>query len=685
MSVGDHTPRRLSTSQDGDEQSPADSVRNLFGSANNLLPAFFLSARRIARWGALARATDRRAAERATARLLGAARTGLIEASHAALVELVTVWALLSDSARERLSDINRGAWASAVQTVLADESRTSADRIAALGLIADLAGEELIELLSEALGDSDESVARAAGLALARHAADAPEAALVAGLARYDLHRQRDILVAATRLLDTPAQIRRAGPELILWLAEASHPAHMPMRSLLRRTTGVAARVRSWTLLPFVSLRSACLDQLSETPTVAEHEGVLRRWQLVLNPRRRAALYRLGVESGESSGAGIGVGGGGRGRECVASALLPDAALMAGFSVPARRHIARMASEIGDPQLLARLEPSLGDPDATVRLAAVRSLSCAEAISTALADACFDPDARVAEAAARAVLVFRRDEYAGLINAETLLRSPHAGVRNIAATCGIGSLTTGEESEQRRAVRRLHAAHPATLLDQVRTRLNGPSADHRAWALRAARWAGIEARLEIELLATLRRIGEAEPKAASAIVRALGSCASASAQQAVRRCLAHADGRTRASAIESLFRRAHGSGPVEVNALATEVAPMLNDTNHRARAAAARATILSQNASADAVRRALMPMLEDTRPPHRVAGLWLLQRTLPPGEGLAWDGLPGLVAGLVSKDPDPAVRARARRCADAMLRRVRSGWSERAGKLTSV
>jgi hypothetical protein len=590
-------------------------------------------------------------ADREIAALLGLVAADDAEVSRAALEELALCWSTLPPEPRRALATVPAPRWAEAIERVLDADPPAPPERWAALAdLVQDIGGATLGSPLFRLLESPDAGVTRAAARALASRAAAVPTSTVLAALLAYDRHRERGVLLAASALMDSPASIHAAGPVLASWFAEPDHPAQLAMRSLLRRTTGAEARRRAWVLLTREGLRAACAERLGASATPEEHAAVLDLAHLLLHPARARALRRAGLTG--------------------ADALAPEPEELAELDVGARASIPRWVTGLRLARAGEMLDLLAGDPSPTVRLAAVREIVSAgePAGVVPVADACFDADERVAFSAALATIADASG--AGGVSVGALARSPHARVRALAMASGVATPWDGSTSDHRRAAIVAHEADPREVEARIVAGLASSSTSARVGAIRVARWLALIPRVELELLGTLRIHGGDE-RTAAACAAALGDSTGESAREALHECLTHPAGRVRANAIEALVRAARRRG------VGFDASGLADDPHHRVRAAAARVE-LSSGVDDASVRRLLTPLLEDARAPARATGLWLLERTIPRCAGLAWDGLPSLVAGMVTGDPSPDVRVRARACADALLRGVRAGWSGR-------
>jgi hypothetical protein len=198
----------------------------------------------------------------------------------------------------------------------------------------------------------------------------------------------------------------------------------------------------------------------------------------------------------------------------------------------------------------------------------------------------------------------------------------------------------------------------------------------------------GLGAELEIELLSIIAvsthagsDVSSEERRdllhAAAAAVTALADLRSPAAQHSVHKCLRHPDDRVRANAIDAMTRTARRAGSIAAieSTLAHAAIEFKDDPHHRVRAAAVRARLLgslrtdSSTMSAP-IAETLQPLLVDTRPMHRVSGLWLAERAAGLGNQQARDrsDVAALVAEVVRTDPVLQVKIRARMTAVRLL-----------------
>jgi hypothetical protein len=112
-------------------------------------------------------------------------------------------------------------------------------------------------------------------------------------------------------------------------------------------------------------------------------------------------------------------------------------------------------------------------------------------------------------------------------------------------------------------------------------------------------------------------------------------------------------------------------------------------DESHRPRASAARALLATSGkpgprstATRDTGEQTLLAMLEDTRPMHRAAGLWLAERAASRVAPLP--EVVDAVASLARAAAGETESARARRTAQRLIIEIRTGWTQRAQPMTA-
>lgn len=584
------------------------------------------------------------------------------ELSNRALRTLVATWGGLPGDVREGVLGAGRGRWSAVTREVAV----RAIDRevIGAAKLVRDLGDATLADVPAAILRSSASARAKAAAeqaiLRLCAAAARRPglpappplEIAVRAALDGWDAHRRRGVLLGALLLLH-PAALTRAGASgpLGRWLSGEEGPAHRSLRSLIRRSDEPLVRMRAFEWVARDGLGAACLDRLDAARSPADHEVVLARTHLLLRPARarRIRMIKASVTSLPRQ---------------------PDALIEA-----ARCGLATWITAIGgraDAKAGAR-QALLRDPRPAVRHAALRSLPTGE-----LGPLCLDPDARVARSA------FLRWSIAGAERGkpspelaaarrsieQRLSASPHAAVRAWTEEESPQALDAGRTAPRLAARRRL-ASDREGLLDELRSAIR--SQDRRAVAM--ARALGLCSALAETIaegsLATDARF-------ASACASALGDVESESAEAPLLRALHTGEARVASNALESIERQQRRGRA----RLACGFIEFRDETRHRLRASALR--ILAVRGEDAVALDGLAAMLSDDRPQHRLAGAWLAERlvrpALSPSRVRRWNDLSVRVGELARTDVDPAVRARAGRCARRMLAHMRMVWETRGG-----
>jgi hypothetical protein len=417
--------------------------------------------------------------------------------------------------------------------------------------------------------------------------------------------------------------------------------------------------------------MRSACAERLSRAASATEHEGVLSRWHLSLNPRRGAKV------------------------------AMPTPQELSTLSADARTGAAKLApGAVGRDQARTVLSPLLGDPDPLVRHAASLAAGPAE-----LPDFTFDAHDSIAASAAR------RWSLAGLRSAKgslllravetddgtrrrlaaALSRAPtsavrHVGCRDLAAY----DWAVDPSPAARVAARHMLARDPEGATRRLIDELDSSDARRRLGAIGVIRALSLHEVFAGRLLAIARdettpvnpappnpAAGSTDARLRATAVSALGdasmlvSASSRQAQQAIQDCLHDADARVRANAVEAVARRVRHSPGTSDHELLT-LLELKDDGAHRARANALRG--LLESAAGEPSIEGVHAMLADERPLHRLAGVWLAGRVLPgvkPVIAARYGELVGAVNLMAEKDADEHVRRRAVHAAALMARGV--------------
>lgn len=653
-------------------------------------------------------------------RLLDLARTlsGSGAPSPDAFVTAARCWRALSRPARDKLLALDRPRWQQTLQAIALD--RTPGLRANAARIIADAHAYDHSPMLLDLIADSDAGVADVADQSLLRLAADLARIDL-AGLAhaparRIDptsrwlfervvadairnspTHRRRGVILAGIILLDhaSTARARALGhgaSPLHAALAEGTESSQMMIRSVVRRSREPIVRARALSWLASGPAPAAALDRLGVAHDLADHEAVLRRSHLLARPARarRAAMLEVKVRPDPVEGAGEP-----KSIAWPAGSPVPSPDVVSQLTGEARAGLPRFCAVVrmGARERGLVLGELIADPDPCTRHAVARA-----APRRVVADLCFDPDHRVAAASAlQWSMVGTLDAAArpeDLRLVRNLARSPHERVRRLGM----------EEAERvdvwnprspasRLAARRLLASDRGDFIAQLRRRMLEGAAQSRVDAIMVARILGVGAAIEVELL----RIAAGDVPGVDAdvdrwrviatSVGALDHLATPAAADALLACLAHAEDRVRANAVEGAARIARRDAGAEGRDIRSRLFELKDDTGHRVRANALRELLRTDREPTAA--QGVADMLADTRPMHRVAGLWLTERLLPGGRHASltrrWTELSIRVAELASVDGDDRVRHRAGRCARRLLSQMRSGWRQRAPALAEA
>lgn len=505
--------------------------------------------------------------------------------------------------------------------------------------------------------------------------------------VASFDQHRQRDVAVAALILAEGPVSAGAAAMGLGQILASEDHAAVAGLRTVMRRVTAAFMRERAWRFLSVPSLASAAADRLGRTYSGGEHEAVLGAGHLVLHPARRRALRGLKVAT-RAAGNGMVLAEGG---------VLPDAESAGMLSEAARRWLPEIVDAVqADETVGAKLRAvGLVDPSAFVRHAHARRADPVEQ-----ADYAFDGDARVARSAALSRSLagtgrwtrwpMKPGDEQRLRTVTKLMRSPHARVREVARQDAARmDPWLVDLPESRLAAREWMDDDRAGFLRELRERIGGEDARLSMDAIRLARALRVIGSVEPDLVEIIEK-ARGEVRVIATAAAALGDAGGVLAGVGIERALASGDDRVRANAVESAarlgVRGAEGCGDRDVTEVLIE---RKSDVHHRVRANALRGLMAQVGAGTEASCESLeglRDMLTDERDMHRLAGLWLAERTIM---GLGhrigqWNGGAGhlewmrrRIAGLAVRDQDESVRQRAASCARKMLRVAPSSASE--------
>ena len=271
----------------------------------------------------------------------------------------------------------------------------------------------------------------------------------------------------------------------------------------------------------------------------------------------------------------------------------------------------------------------------------------------------CFDPHPAIAAIALRH-LICRR--WSGLAKLSLkLVNSNHPRVSQLAAKnlTPVGFTRFWQAWPRLDPHQRLAAGRALMKLDpkfhhQLSQRLDSGNLDQQLRAL------AIISDLNQGLLfeaALLVLKNDPNVKIASATIKALATVKTEPARQAIEQALDHHDARVRANAIEALDQCSAARYVDRLVTLATR-----EDNRPRANAIQALLDVRLSEAL-----RALGTMLEDTRPKHRVSGLWLVEYAglLP---------MARRVAEMSISDPDSSIKKRAGRIVQTLINSMQSG-----------
>ncbi len=575
------------------------------------------------------------------------------------------------------------------------------------------IAGSELVALLPAGvlapqlvslLAQSQTSVGGAAEAALARLTQGLIEAradgrailagpvgqALVDAGERFRVHRRAGVIelitraiVSGVRLTASPGSADRPGCPPA-WLLDHDHAALSALRRHIRagvddpRTHGAA-----WLLLKAPTMAGACADRLSAA-AAADLEALGRRAYLAANPVRACQLHRL-----------VDDGGG------VRASVLPTAEALENLSASARAGMTGWIAAIPAATRLrdAGLAGLLADPSPAVRHAAVRAATALPSRPACLLDYCFDAHPRVARSAALAVACqSERGMVQDPLRDRTLIalrRSTDKAVARIASEAAPPDALLNPDSAAARVELRRRVS-----MNGVVKMLTAAIAHHdsrrRCDALLLARRMGLvgEVRSCIEDLLDGTLTGRTGldadlcERVLPAAASALGDLSDHASGELLQRCLDHGAPRLRANALDAIARRVR-RGEALTEAVQVAAKAICQDEAHRPRASAARLLLatspldLPRSASVrDAGERTLVGMLDDPRPMHRVAGLWLAERAASRVAPLP--EIVDAVAALAKAAEGGAERDRARRAAQRLVVEIRSGWMRRAKDMAS-
>ncbi len=617
-----------------------------------------------------------------------------------AMLMLARAWGVLSVPMRELGAGLGRTRWIRVAETLSRDSDPRA--RLAAVSIARDTADPGFAKIVGELLADEHQSVRQSADKALMRltmvmlehlpaemlgedlaKVAATPRVILPVDPAVLELerctllgaiadaawsfasHRCRSPLLAALLVIDrvvaTPLE-RAISVRMRRLLSERNHPSHSPMRTVLRRTPCPILRERALRWLTIAPISAAAIDRLNIAESLDEHEIVLRKSHLAIRPKRAARLISLRHATHQVNGR----------IELVNQGPLPHRESYAQLSEEARLGLIRMLWQImiDDQPKRDLLEPALADPSPRVRLSA-----CVMSPLIDLPDFLYDPDPVVActgalvwsSAGQTPPRLFSPAWKHRMQVARTNARSPHAWVRRV----------SGEESDRlsmdrpdspasRVQARRMYQVDPSGFVRMLRDHLSDP--DSRCDALMLIRILGIGHRFELDLISIVQN-ESCDARTRATAVMALGEVDTNSASYILSEALRDRDDRIRSNAAESI------SGSVD------QLFELKADDHHRVRASVIRRMIRETDSTQPSQSRdaahALLEMLHDDRPMHRLAGTWAAQRTLTGSSrevmGNVWKPLVneiellaaghGCFKGDLNLKESDQIRSRAQRC----------------------
>ena len=638
-------------------------------------------------------------------RWTGRRAAGLARASAAAVSLLATRWRAVPPGLRQVALAAGRGRWGESLASLSSDQLALDGESIAELAI--DSGDPALTGCLPQILEHADPRAAAMAGQALLAIAlrlsdqidlgllgleesspslrpvldADAAPwtpaavgsllAAVTDAVQGFENHGRKEVLLAALILLEGPRQTIGGGDALTALVTDRDAPAGQTLRSAFRRAKAPIARQRAWLWLREEAVAAACTERIARAPTLADHAVLLALGHLAIAPARarHLAIVPIATRPAPTDQLPPGVPDG---RRVHPTGPVPDRHTLAVLSPACRRQVPRLVAglDADETTRAMALEPLLLEPDPIARWNAARVLGGAHA-----RDYCFDRDALIAgHAALRACALGVRE--AGRPRAADgprrrfaagLARSPHPVVRGIGQIESDRLTPGGRNQLQLLAARRLHRATPEAFADWVRGRVESDDPAAGVAAMMVARRISAVAAIEAVLLRlvadSLASPAPGVSRLAATGVASLGDLRSPRTESVLRECLtAHPDARVRANAAEALGRSRR---PATRERLPSET---VAETHHRVRASVLRAMFLPwpepKSERTTEAAEALSAMLVDPRAEHRLAGVWVVQRSLRLGLegelGRRWERLAGRVRWLADEDTDADVRTRA-------------------------
>lgn len=612
-----------------------------------------------------------------------------------ALQALARAWPNIPADARPLALAVGRERWIETTK-LLAGHAEADA-RLAAISIAHDTADPALGSVVCTLLGDEEQRVRQAADETVLRmslrqlrhvpsellgtHYASIANQGVVSFPADPDVlelerhvllravsdaaygfasHRCRSPLVALLLLIDhrnVSRVEREISDRMRRLLAMRNHPSHAPIRTLLKRTDCPLLRERALRWLPIDAISNAALERLRVPESLIEHEIMLQNAHLAVRPSRAKKLSTITSPRSASR----------------AQEVLPSAQQWKTLSRSARLGVVSLNPLIGGDEQArrSRIEPALADEGLHVRL---RAAGLCPAID--LQDFVFDADGVISRHAGIRWSTlgaepprFDSPSSTTRIRLSVLAsRSPHDTTRRIAHD-ELARLTISDSSHpaSRQRARCYMQADPAGFIRTMRDRL--AMASTCLETIMMIRLLGVERRFELDLIGIVQS-EHSEHRSRACAVAALARVQSNAAKYILDEALGDRDPRTRANAVE------HAQIPFD------RLMVFSDDTDHRARANAVRRAIVSgvesETEKARDASGALIELLGDPRPMHRLAGSWVAQHTVVSRNrgrlGTRWSPIISQLEELAAVDEDPRLRERARRCIQRLASEIRCG-----------
>ncbi|HLO39792.1 MAG TPA: hypothetical protein VK176_02125 [Phycisphaerales bacterium] len=584
----------------------------------------------------------------------------------AIFVPLVQVWDLVETDARKVFISISAPGVIDAAVQVLA--SPEAAMRRAAILALKDVASPDSLAAIVPSLVDPDPAVASLADRAFGAIVHGWVQQGLQAGDLSKHLPQVGDTIIraciaagrerlkgpplAALELLTPELMMPSAGSrigELARWIREqgGQDPG---LRRTIRGLKGPLCRLRAWEWLAHKPLASVCIDRLARAHDLEEHEAVLSNAHLLLNPRRALAAHAIG-RAANLAPVQARVAGGEVGAP--ASSVIPPASAVPlpgevdQLSHRAKWGLTYFASAIGLslPRRRSVLDPLLTDDAPGVRLSAARAV-----LHEDLADYCFDEDLAVARTAVtrwshlglgRVRAITPVDAAARRRLLTRLARSPHGAIRRIACDDlrRLDPILAWEEGGPPMDLAITAGHDPHAIVQKLDEELGSDDAHRVARALRVVQRTNLAGQLQHRLAGILSRRSSAaasgapaQDRNAATIISTISEIDSGvrtpAARQVLEDALSDRDDRVRSNAVDALARDARKSAEPALHM--NPLIELKHDAHHRVRGSAIRGMLWAAESAKDLTipaADAMFEMLEDARPMHRLAGVWLCER----------------------------------------------------------